>query len=437
MFPPNGNKPNLKLLKDRLVDDQRDLPSYLAYLPELEMLLKKDNALGLLYVDGRRLASIEEKFGSQLFDQIMQKIGSVLLAMRGVTIRNNDLVTLTEVQGYSFIIFLSETRKERTGHVLSKDDVEMVCERVQRYLHSTLFFELYNHLKGFPKINVGYSFIVRNPMINPRRTIYSLIEESREIVKLQMSQLELKNRGRLQKILLEEQINTVYQPIVQLKDMSIMGYESLSRGPKNSEIEAPIILFTLADETGLVFELDRVCRKRAIINAKGKKRGLKLFVNTLPNLIYDPDFGAKSFTSFLEQNEMPISDVVFEITERNAIEQYEHFKQAISYYTDVGITIAIDDVGAGYSSLEAIMEIKPAYVKIDASVTRGAHDIPAKRGMLKALNTLAQSINASTVAEGIETREDMEVIRDLGIDFGQGYYFAKPGPPFPQLQIKP
>ena len=421
--------------KTILKDEARNIPSFLTFIPELEALLAKDNALGLLYVDGRRLSKIEERFGSKLFDEIMIKISKVLLDMRGVVIRHNDLVSLTEIQGYSFIVFLSETRKERTGHILSKDDVEMVCERVQSYLHSTLFFELYKHLKGLPKINVGYSFVVNNPMIRPCRTIYNLIEEAKEIAKLQMSQLELKHRGRLQKILLEEEINTVYQPIVNVNDASIMGYESLSRGPKNSEIEAPIILFTLAEETGLVFELDRVCRKRAIVNAKGIKRGRKLFVNTLPNLIYDPDFEVSSFEKFLESNDVPIADTVFEITERHAIEQYAHFKQAISYYTDMGIALAIDDVGAGYSSLESIMEIKPKYVKIDASIIRGAAESKGKRAMIQALNGLSKGIGAKTIAEGVETKEDHEIIQELNVDYAQGYYFAKPGPAFPEIQI--
>ncbi len=418
-----------------LFDTNRGIPSYLAVMPEVEKLLRQDNALGLLYVDGKRLGKIEEKFGNTLFDDILTRVGKVLLNMRGVVIRNSDIVALTEVGGYSFVIFLSETRKERTGHILSKDDVEMVCERVQNYLHSTLFFELYNHLKGLPKINVGYSFVVQNPMIRTCRTIFNLIDEARDIAKLQMSQLELKNRGRLQKILLEEHIYTVYQPIVSTKDLSILGYEALSRGPKNSEIEAPIILFTLAEETGLVFELDRVCRKRAIVNAKGKKEGRKLFINTLPNLIYDPDFEAGVFSKFLESHNVPISDTVFEITERHAIEQYSHFKQAISYYTDVGITMAIDDVGAGYSSLEAIMEIKPRYVKIDQSIVRGASESPGKRAMVKAVDALAKSIDSETIAEGVETKDDLEVMADLGVDYVQGYYIAKPAPPFPEVSI--
>jgi EAL domain-containing protein (putative c-di-GMP-specific phosphodiesterase class I)/GGDEF domain-containing protein len=421
--------------KDILFDETRGLASYLALIPQLEELLKHDNALGILYVDGKRLSKIEEKYGSKLFTEIMQKISKVLTNMHGVVIRNNDIVALTEVHGYSFIIFLSETRKERTGHILSKDDVEMVCERVQNFLHSTLFFELYKHLKGLPKINVGYSFVVHNPMILSCRAIYNLIEEARDIAKLQMSQMELKNRGRLQKILLEEQIYSVYQPIIRVKDHSILGYESLSRGPKNSEIEAPIILFTLAEEVGLVFELDRVCRKRCIINARGKKKGRKLFVNTLPNLIYDPDFEAGAFVKFLQANNCPIQDTVFEITERHAIEQFSEFKQAIRYYTDLGIMMAIDDVGAGYSSLEAIMELKPNYVKIDASLVRGAAENPGKREMIKAVHALAKSIHAETIAEGVETREDLEEVAKLNVDYAQGYYIAKPGPPFPEVNI--
>lgn len=418
------------------MDHDRGLASYLMVLPQLENILKKENALGVLYINGRRLRNIEEKFGSKLFDQIMRRISKILLNMRGVVIRQEDLVVLTAVHGYSFIIFMSETRKERSGRALSKDDVEMLCERVQSYLHSTLFFELYNYVQGLPKINVGYSFVVHNPMVDSRRTIYNLIEESREIAELQMSQLELKNRGRLQKIILEQQITSVYQPIVRLKDMAIMGYEALSRGPKGSEIEAPVILFTLADETGLIFELDRLCRKQAIVNAKGKTKGKKLFVNTLPNLIYDPDFEASLFAKFLERNKVPISDIVFEITERNAIEQYSYFKQAISYYTDVGITVAIDDVGAGYSSLEAIMEIRPRYVKIDASIIRGCHESTGKQAMLKALHTLSKSIDAESIAEGVESEDDLTVLKELAIDCAQGYYFAKPGPPFPDLTIK-
>lgn len=419
--------------KNKLIDEHRGLSSYLTYIPKLEKILEKEKALGVIYIDGRELSTIEHRYGSSYFDEMMQKVSHSLLDMRGHAVRKTDLITLTEVHGYSYLIFLSEGRKENGRDVLLKEDVEFACDRVQKHLQQSLFLELYSYLHSLPKIAVGYSLALYNPMVAKTRTIYHMIDEARNISKLHHSQNELRRRGRLQKILLEENIKTLYQPIVDLKNQNIFGYEALSRGPKNSEIEAPIILFTLAEEIGLLYDLDRLCRRRSIVNAKGKPPGKKLFVNTLPNLIFDPEFGAKAFVDFLKENQIPIGDVVFEITERNAIEQFSKFKKALSYYIDAGIDIAIDDVGAGYSSLEAIMEIQPKFVKIDASIVRGIHQTEVKRQMLKALIMLAKSINAKIVAEGVETKEDLKVLIDFEIDYAQGYYFARPGPPFPSV----
>ncbi|MCB0272121.1 MAG: EAL domain-containing protein [Bdellovibrionales bacterium] len=419
--------------KNKLVDEYRGLSSYLTHLPELEEILEREKALGVIYIDGRHLSTIENRYGTSYFDEVMQKVSHSLLDMRGHTIRKKDLITLTEVQGYSFLIFLSEGRKESGRDVLLKEDVEFACERVQKHLQHNLFLELYNYLHGLPKISVGYSLVLHNPMVAKTRTILHMIDEARNISALHHSQNELRRRGRLQKILLEENVKTLYQPIIDIKNQNIFAFEALSRGPKNSEIEAPIILFTLAEEIGLLYDLDRLCRRRAIVNAKGKPAGKKLFVNTLPNLIFDPEFGAKAFVEFLGENNIPIGDVVFEITERNAIEQFGKFKKALKYYIDAGIEIAIDDVGAGYSSLEAIVEIKPTFVKIDASVIRGLHESEIKRQMLKALIMLSKSIDAKIVAEGVENKKDLEVLVDYQIDYAQGYYFARPAPPFPTV----
>lgn len=420
--------------KNRLVDEKRGLSSYLVYLPELESKLHNEKALGVIYVDASHFSFIEQKYGASYFEEIMKKISNALINIRGDAIRKNDVIALSEVQGCSFLIFLSEPRKENGKDLLFKEDVENACERVQEYLYHTLFMDLYNYLNKLPKINVGYSMAIHNPMVEIKRSIYHMIEEAKNIALLQNSKTELQNRGRLQKIILEEKIYTVYQPIIDLKTSTVFGYEALSRGPPNSEIEAPVILFTLAEEIGLLFDLDRLCRKRSIINAKGKEDGKKLFVNTLPNLIYDPDFSAKNFVEFLKEHKIPVEDIVFEITERDAIEQFAQFKKALNQYTKAGISIAIDDVGAGYSSLEAIMEIEPTYVKIDASIIRGIHQSKVKQDMLKALDMLTKSVNAKTVAEGVETKEDLLTLKEFNIDYAQGYYFARPGPAFPHPQ---
>lgn len=431
--------------KNRLYDDQRELPTYSSVLPEVVEFLKKDAALGLIYINGKELRCLEEKFGGHIFDEILIKISRLLTNMKGTIIRRNDIVSLNRVKGYSFIIFMGETRSDRRGSYLCKENVEKTCDRIQTYLHANLFHELFQYTGATPKVNVGYSFAVYNPIVDPWRAVYCLIEEAREIAELQMSQIQLRNRGRIQKILLEEDVSSYYQPIVRLSDLSIEAYESLSRGPKNTELEAPIILFNLAEETGMVYEVDRLCRRRAIINAKNKKPGTKLFLNALPNLIYNPDIEAADFVKFIESHGVSPQEVVFEITERHAVERYAHFRQALRFYSDLGIQFAIDDVGAGYSSLEAIMEINPRYVKIDASIIRGASENSSKQEMLKALKMMSDSIDALTIAEGIETDQDLEMVKDLGIDFGQGYLFARPEKHFvttfaythPQFLLRP
>lgn len=409
------------------------LTPYISHIKNLEDLLEREKVLGVIYVDGSYLSAIENRYGTSYFDEVMLKVSQALLDLKGHVIRKSDLIALTEVQGYSFLIFLSEGRKESGREVLLKEDVEFACERVQKHLQQSLFLELYDYLHGLPKIAVGYSLALHNPMVAKTRTILHMIDEARNIAQLHYSKNELRRRGRLQKILLEENVKTLYQPIVDLKAKNIFGFEALSRGPKNSEIEPPIILFTLAEEIGLLYDLDRLCRKRAIVNASGKPKGKKLFVNTLPNLIFDPAFGAKTFVKFLKENNIPIEDIVFEITERNAIEQFGKFKDALKHYIDAGIDIAIDDVGAGYSSLEALVEIKPSYVKIDRSVVRDLATSEIKQQMLKALIMLSDSIDAKIVAEGVENAEDLKILIDAGIDYAQGYYFAKPEPPFPTV----
>ena len=418
--------------KHKLVDEVRGLSSYLVYLDELEKKILKEKALGVIFVDASHFAFIEQKYGASYFEDIMKKISVALINIRGDAIRKNDIISLTEVSGFSFLLFLSEPRKENGKDLLFKEDVEHACQRVQDYLYHTLFLDLYNHLNKLPKIHVGYSMAIYNPMVDIKRSIYHMIDEAKNISHLQQSKSELQTRGRLQKIILEERVTTVYQPIVKIKDMTLFGYEALSRGPQNSEIEAPVILYKMAEEIGLLFDLDRLCRKRAIINARGKEPGKKLFVNTLPNLIYDPEFTAKALVEFLKSNDIPIGDIVLEITERDAIEQFSKFKKALAQYIKEGISIAIDDVGAGYSSLEAIVEIEPRFVKIDASIIRGIHQSKVKQEMLHALTLLTKSIGAESVGEGVETVEDLKILQDFGIDYVQGYYFARPGPAFPK-----
>ena len=126
-------------------------------------------------------------------------------------------------------------------------------------------------------------------------------------------------------------------------------------------------------------------------------------------------------------------NVVFEITEREAIENYELFNKAAQYYKELGFAIAVDDTGSGFSSLETVVELKPDYIKIDISLIRGIKKNILKQELIKAILNLSAKMNSMVIAEGIETEEELNVLREIGVTIGQGFLFARPGPAFPEL----
>jgi EAL domain-containing protein (putative c-di-GMP-specific phosphodiesterase class I) len=183
----------------------------------------------------------------------------------------------------------------------------------------------------------------------------------------------------------------------------------------------------------LLFELDRLCRKKALENAKGINPECKLFMNCLPSMVLDPEFKDVYLKVFLQELLLSPINIVFEITEREAIENYDLFNKAVKYYTDLGFAIAVDDTGAGFSSLETVIELKPMFIKLDISIVRGIEKNQLKQELIKAIYSLSKKMGSLVIAEGIETEEELNTLKQIGISLGQGFLFAKPGPAFPTI----
>ncbi|HLG18333.1 MAG TPA: EAL domain-containing protein [Bdellovibrionota bacterium] len=407
------------------VDPVSHLPHYVALLPDLEQWLRDDLAIGMLYLNINGLDRVEEAHGPKVFDKILRDITKLLKRMQGSIVRKNDLLAISDIGGTGFMIFLSEKRDKRETGKLQKHDVEMVADRVQEYLFPQVFALLYHYTKEKPRLLIGYSFVVHNPLIRIRRLLHRLIDEAREMAYLQSPRTEIRNKERLQRLILSEEVTTLFQPIVNLNTGTIMGYEALSRGPAGTVFESPTLLFTLARDAGLVFELDRLCRKMALRSAAPLPSDCKLFINTIPHTIHDPEFRGKYLEDLLRDVDKKPSNIVFELTERAAIENFSSFREAMRYYTDIGMAIAIDDAGTGYSTLEAIVELNPRYLKFDLSMVRGINRSPIKQEMLRLLCALAKKIDAIIIAEGIESREELAFLMKTGVAFGQGFYFSK------------
>lgn len=242
----------------------------------------------------------------------------------------------------------------------------------------------------------------------------------------------------LMEIIKNERITTLFQPIVSLRNGKVLGYEALSRGPKDTSLYSPIKLLKAAEKNSMLWELESLFRKKAIERAKNINEKQLLFLNVDPHIIEDEKF-TQGFTKdiLLKYNLSPDS-IIFEITERTAIEDYKSFKKVLDNYMNQGYKIAIDDVGSGYSGMKTIKETYPNYIKIDMDLVRDVDKDTFKQAIIKAFVDLSFTTNIKLIAEGIETKEELEMLISLGVYAGQGYLIQRPSELFtePTSEIK-
>ena len=260
-------------------------------------------------------------------------------------------------------------------------------------------------------------------------------ETRSELMEHQMAELiqERVVHDELLHIIRNKKISTVFQPIVNLADGAVMGYEALTRGPEGSPLHMPTDLFAAAAKHKLLLALEHICRETALRTIKTLGPGQQLFLNITPEVVNDPEFRNGHTKQLVLHHGMVPEQVTFEITERTAISDFGSFTRALHHYRRQGYCIAIDDAGAGYSSLQAIAELYPDFIKLDMSIVRDINNNPFKIAILEALVNLASAMNSKIIAEGVETADELITVMKLGVGFAQGYIFAKPA--FPAQEI--
>jgi EAL domain-containing protein (putative c-di-GMP-specific phosphodiesterase class I)/GGDEF domain-containing protein len=226
-------------------------------------------------------------------------------------------------------------------------------------------------------------------------------------------------------IIKEGEIRTMFQPILSLKNGEIYGYESLTRGPKGA-FENPLALFDAARRMGSLWELELICRSKALENFAKFRIDKKIFLNVDPDIIYSDQFRSGFTKEMLDEYGILPENVVFEVTERKSISDMEGFKRIIGHYKDQGYKIAIDDAGAGYSGLNLIADIHPHFIKLDMQLVRDIDKIGLKYALVKNLNEFCQVTGIKMIAEGVETEDELRTLIDIGAEYGQGFLFQKP-----------
>ncbi|OES43513.1 EAL domain-containing protein [Domibacillus iocasae] len=216
------------------------------------------------------------------------------------------------------------------------------------------------------------------------------------------------------------------QPIVETASGGVYGYESLLRTNEEAAIP-PGRLFSTAQKLGMHSYLDKQARESAIMARKKHiQDGQKSFINFLPSTIYNPEFCLKHTFNIIEKYNVNPDDLVFEVVETEKIEDVDHLKKVLNVYKREGIKVALDDVGAGFSTIEMLEQLKPDYIKIDRSYVSFCDQDKTKQSFIQTALHTASNLGIKTLAEGIERKEEYEYCREAGIPLAQGYYFGKP-----------
>jgi EAL domain-containing protein (putative c-di-GMP-specific phosphodiesterase class I) len=401
------------------------IPTFREAQQEISAQLREQGYLAVVLVDLGALAQVEKSFGGVVFRSLREQVDPLLEATRE-RFRSDDVLTRDEREGDRFLLFAAGPRR---GAPFRAEQLRRLVDRLEDFLTARIGRLTQPYLRERPRLGVGYGVVIWSPLESPERQVLRLVDEAAACAEMRARLRDREQRERLVEIIQNREIWTAFQPIVSLATGERLGWEALSRGPRGSEIELPLLLFGRAARYGLVEELERSCRRQAFVDWRALAQPGRLFVNTVPATVRDPSFMGRGVFDYLGADLAP-SAVTLEITERHVIENLNLYREAMHSFTDLGFSFAIDDVGAGHSGLETVAVLKPSFLKIDIGLVRDVHLKRVSQQVLRAIMDMGDGLGATVIAEGIQSKDEYDALAELGVRWGQGYYLARPVDPY-------
>ena len=392
---------------------------------EIATTFARAGALGVLIADASGLDPLERRYGSKAHDGALAQLAEIIASACQEIVPGRAVIARGEIGRGELVALIPCARAETELFAKGLPAIERAI-RVQ--LAQKGARAVYPYLRELPPIAVGRAYLLRNPLLAELTQVRDAIEAARADAELNSRIAARTRRRHFVDVLVHGSVHSVYEPIVDARTLTVFGYEALICGRDGTPFASPLQLFDVAEREGLLFELDCLCRSAALVGATGFPEGAKLFMNIRPSSFHDPNFQLDALQRTLDGCGLAPSDVVFEISEQESIENYEIFREARDAYGKIGFQFALDDCGAGYASLETVAELTPEFIKVDRVFVRGIDQDPVRQTVLRALQSLARDLDARIVGEGLDTLEELRMLDTLGIPFGQGWLFGKPGP---------
>jgi EAL domain-containing protein (putative c-di-GMP-specific phosphodiesterase class I) len=416
-------------IKSQLFDGLTRLPALPAVMEDIRRIVESRGAAEVVYLDLGRSGGQELKLGWAAYDEAVREFAGLLLALRDTgPLGPADIVCLHTVRSDRFLVFLGASDADvLAARRAPGGRKELVVGALRRAIdHSPAD----SPLRSF-RLASGHARIANDPVVRSERAIQQAVASAVLMSLLEREGIEAVRRDELSRLIALGDVRAVFHPIVRLSDRQVIGHEALTRPVSGLSFDSVEELFAFAESTELLMDFERLCRKTAILAAASVPDLGLLFLNASPQAVEDPDWSAGGMDRLLAQSGMAPADVVIEITERVAIVKHDDFQAALRAFKARGYRVAVDDMGAGYSSFQALASIEPDFLKFDVSLVRDIDRSSIKRGLLDSLRQLAEKIGARVIAEGVEREEERDALLALGIELAQGFVFHRDPPAGP------
>ena len=398
-----------------LYDHLTGLPTLPVVIERSRALIKERGELIVLYFNFVRYSKIEEIYGWEKLDAVLETTSLAVREFLTETALNTSRVMVSFASDDDFVFF----HVPPPGVPAASDaEITELVSRLQVAVGTRIEETHGEDIAALFDIYVGRSHVYYNPKIRFERLIYRGIREAANAAK----SVEERERGRrvsdLRTSLRDRGVYIDYHPIVVTGTREVFGYEALARGVMRS-LRSPEVMFEVAAEADMIWELSRLCRARALEGMRTRLRDNELlFLNVDPHDFADPQFD-------LAESEDP-NRVVIEITERTAIKDYPKFREHLKRFREVGYRFAVDDAGSGYAGLGSIANLEPDFIKLDMSLINCIDTNFIKQNLVETMVKFANDQGAKVIAEGVERAEEYEAVKSLGVHLVQGFYLHRP-----------
>jgi EAL domain-containing protein (putative c-di-GMP-specific phosphodiesterase class I)/GGDEF domain-containing protein len=406
--------------EELLFDKLTGFPTLPVMIERARELLERRGELTVLYIHFVWYEKIEEIYGWQKLDDVLETTAEAVRHFYGREHPTGEnMMMVSHIADDDFILFTEvPSSPDAAEHRL-----RLISEHLEGFLRTNVEDVHGEDIASLCGIYVGAATVFRNPKIRTERLLYRGIREAAQAARGAEEWERTRKVSDLKSTIRDGAVFIEYHPIIITATEEVYGFEALARGVRR-ELRSPEVLFEVAAEANMVWELSRLLRRRAVSGIIDElKDGQFLFLNVDPHDFDDPTFRN------LDPEDLGISDpskVVLEITERTAIKDYPRFQEYLKAFRQRGFRFAVDDAGSGYAGLGSIANLEPDYIKLDISLIANIDTNFLKQNLVETMVRFADGQGTQVIAEGVERREEFETVRQIGVHFTQGFLFHKP-----------